>query len=156
MTLDEVLRDARASGDWSALVAWLPYANFLSLRITAERERFACTLPFAERLIGNPRLPALHGGAIGGFLECTGVLYLLWHMDTAALPRIINFSFDFLRSGRPEDVQADVHMVKQGQRIAHLRIAAWQASRDKPIAVGHGNFLLEPNPPATAPKPSRA
>ena len=156
MTLDEVLREARASGDWSALVAWLPYANFLNLRIAAQGERFACTLPFAERLIGNPRLPALHGGAIGGFLECTGILSLLWHMDSTALPKIINFSFDFLRTGRPEDVQADVHMVKQGQRIAHLRIVAWQASPDKPIALGHGNFLLAPIPQSAGPKASRA
>jgi hypothetical protein len=53
-------------------------------------------------------------------------------------------------------VQADVHMVKQGQRIAHLRIVAWQASPDKPIALGHGNFLLAPIPQSAGPKASRA
>jgi hypothetical protein len=33
-------------------------------------------------------------------------------------------------------------MVKQGQRVANLRIQAWQESPDKPIALGHGNFML--------------
>jgi acyl-coenzyme A thioesterase PaaI-like protein len=37
-------------------------------------------------------------------------------------------------------------MVKQGQRVAHLRIEAWQSSPDKPIAIGHGNFMLKPAP----------
>jgi acyl-coenzyme A thioesterase PaaI-like protein len=152
MTLDQVLTQARASGDWSALVGWMPFASFLKLRIDADGERFACTLPFEERLIGNPRVPALHGGAIGGFLECAGMFYLLWHMESMALPKIVNFSFDYLRTGKPEDVHAQVHMVKQGQRIAHLRIEAWQASPDKPIAIGHGNFLLKPNPDSKDPQ----
>lgn len=146
MTLDQVLAQARASGDWSALVEWMPFANFLKLRIDADSESFACTLPFEAKLIGNPRVPALHGGAIGGFLECAGMFYLLWHMESTALPKIVNFSFDYLRTGKPEDVHAQVHMVKRGQRIAHLRIEAWQSSPDKPIAIGHGNFLLKPNP----------
>ncbi len=152
MTLDQVLTQARTDGDWSALVQWMPFAKFLKLRIDADAEHFACTLPFEERLIGNPRVPALHGGAIGGFLECAGMFYLLWHMESTALPKIVNFSFDYLRTGKPEDVHANVHMVKQGQRIAHLRIEAWQASPDKPIAIGHGNFLLKPNPDSKEPQ----
>jgi acyl-coenzyme A thioesterase PaaI-like protein len=76
------------------------------------------------------------------------MFYLLWHMDSADLPKTINFTFEYLRSGRPEDVYANVFMVKQGQRVAHLRIEAWQSSPDKPIAVGHGNFMLKPAPSA--------
>jgi len=33
-------------------------------------------------------------------------------------------------------------MVKQGRRVANLRIEAWQSSPDKPIALGHCNFML--------------
>ena len=54
------------------------------------------------------------------------------------------FTFEFLRSGRPVDTYASVFMVKQGQRVAHLRIEAWQSSPDKPIAIGHGNFMVKP------------
>jgi acyl-coenzyme A thioesterase PaaI-like protein len=144
MKLAEVLSDARATRDWSRLVDAIPYARFLNTRIEVKGDIFSCVLPFEDRLIGNPAVPALHGGAIGGFLECTGVFYLLWHMDSADLPKTIDFSFDFLRPGRPVDTYANVFMVKQGTRIAHLRIEAWQSSPDKPIATGHGNFMLKP------------
>jgi acyl-coenzyme A thioesterase PaaI-like protein len=144
MNLNDVLSAARASRDWSLLVRSIPYAHFLDMRIDVKGDIFSCVLPFENKLIGNPALPALHGGAIGGFLECTGMFYLLWHMDSADLPKTISFSFDFLRSGRPQDTYANVFMVKQGQRVAHLRIEAWQSSPDKPIAVGHGNFMLKP------------
>jgi acyl-coenzyme A thioesterase PaaI-like protein len=86
----------------------------------------------------------VHGGAIGGFLECAGLFYLLWDMDSVDLPKTINFTFEYLRSGRPVDTYANVFMVKQGKRVAHLRVEAWQSSPDKPISVGHGNFMLKP------------
>ena len=62
--LAEVLAAARAGGDWNALVAWVPYAKFMGLRIDVDADQFRCTLPFTNTLIGNPRLPALHGGAV--------------------------------------------------------------------------------------------
>lgn len=145
--LHDVLSASRVSGDWRPLVAWMPYASFLNMRIQIEGDEFRCALPFDNKLIGNPRLPALHGGAIGGFLECTGMFYLLWHMESSELPKIIDFSVDFLRTGRAEATHAGVVMVKQGQRVANLRVQAWQSDADKPIAIGHGNFMLKPGPP---------
>jgi acyl-coenzyme A thioesterase PaaI-like protein len=144
MNLNDVLTASRASRDWTPLVDLIPYARFLNMRIEVKGDQFSASLPFDQKLIGNPVLPALHGGAIGGFLECTAMFYLLWHMDSSDLPKTINFNFEFLRSGRPEDVYANVFMVKQGQRVAHLRVEAWQSSPDKPIAIGHGNFMLKP------------
>jgi acyl-coenzyme A thioesterase PaaI-like protein len=145
--LHDVLSAARASGDWNPLLAWMPYAQFLNMRIQIEGDQFRSALPFHDKLIGNPQLPALHGGAIGGFLECTGMFYLLWHMESSELPKIIDFSIEFLRTGRAEATHASVVMVKQGQRVANVRVQAWQSDADKPIAIGHGNFMLKPGPP---------
>jgi len=36
------------------------------------------------------------------------------------------------------------NMVKLGARVASIGVTAYQADPDKPIAVGHGNFLLMP------------
>jgi acyl-coenzyme A thioesterase PaaI-like protein len=142
MNWTEQINHARAQGDWSEVIQAVPFARFLDLRIDVKGEEFTCVLPFQEKLIGNPILPALHGGATGGFLECAGLFYLLWHMDSLDLPKTIDFNIDYLRSGRPQDTYANVVMVKQGQRVANLRIQAWQSSPDKPIALGHGNFML--------------
>ena len=130
-----------------ALTDSIPFARFLGLRILVTKGRFDCLLPYREMLIGNPVLPALHGGAVAGFMECAGMLYLLWHRDSVGLPKAIDFSIDYLRSGRPEDTHARVHLIKHGQRVAHLRIEAWQSSPDKLIATGRGNFFLRPAAP---------
>jgi acyl-coenzyme A thioesterase PaaI-like protein len=144
MTIESIVAAARVSRDWAPLVDLVPYARFLGMRLDIRGDQFSACMPFNQKLIGNPALPALHGGAIGGFLESAGLFFLLWDMDSVDLPRIINFTFEFLRSGRPVDTYASVFMVKQGQRVAHLRVEAWQSSPDKPIAIGHGNFMVEP------------
>lgn len=144
MNVNAVVTSARATRNWTPIVELVPYARFLGMRLDIRGDLYTACMPFDPKLIGNPALPALHGGAIGGFLECAGMFYLLWHMDSADLPKTINFTFEYLRSGRPEDTYANVFMVKQGQRVAHLRVEAWQSSPDKPIAIGHGNFMLKP------------
>ncbi|MBI5911787.1 MAG: PaaI family thioesterase [Betaproteobacteria bacterium] len=142
MKFADISTSCRASNDWGPLVQSVPYARFLNLRIDIKGEEFTCILPFHQKLIGNPVLPALHGGATGGFMECAGMFYLLWQIDTQTLPKTIDFNIDFLRTGLARDTYANVVMVKQGRRVANLRIEAWQSSPDKPIALGHCNFML--------------
>ncbi len=142
MKFAEILTRCRATNDWGPLVQTIPFARFLNLRIDIKGDEFTCILPFDQKLIGNPILPALHGGATGGFLECAGLFYLLWQMEIQTLPKTIDFNIDYLRTGLPRDTYANVVMVKQGRRVANLRIEAWQSSPDKPIALGHCNFML--------------
>ena len=142
MKFAEILTRSRASNDWVPLVECIPFARFLNLRIDIKGDAFTCILPFDQKLIGNPVLPALHGGATGGFLECAGMFYLLLQTETQSLPKTIDFNIDYLRTGLPRDTYANVVMVKQGRRVANLRIEAWQSSPDKPIALGHCNFML--------------
>ncbi len=142
MKFSNILARCRASNDWTPVVESIPFARFLNLRIDVKGDTFTCILPFDQKLIGNPVLPALHGGATGGFLECAGIFYLLLQTETRSLPKTIDVNIDYLRTGEPQDTYANVVMVKQGRRVANLRIEAWQASPDKPIALGHCNFVL--------------
>ena len=145
-SIQQVLANARASGDWNLLTELVPFARFQGIRVQADGDQFSCLLPYDLKLIGNPTLPALHGGAVGGFLECTAMFYLLTHLDCTEMPKTINFTFEFLRSGRAQDTFAHVFMVKQGQRVVRLRIEAWQTNPDEPITVGYGSFMVSAPP----------
>ncbi len=139
----DILADCRASNDWTPLVQHIPFAQLLKLRIDANGDAVTCIMPFDQKLIGNPLLPALHGGSIGGFLECAGMMYLLMQTETRILPKTLDFNIDYLRSGKPQDTFAKAVVVKLGRRVAKLRMEAWQSSADKPIALGHCTFMLE-------------
>jgi acyl-coenzyme A thioesterase PaaI-like protein len=126
------------------LLQRIPYARFLGVRMQLHGDEMTGVLPFAEHLIGNPLLPALHGGVIGAFMEMTAIGQLLIAESLMRQPRPVDVSIDYLRSGRPVDTYARTVIKKVGRRIANVQVEAWQDARAAPIAVLHGHFLLTP------------
>ena len=126
------------------LLQRIPYARFLGVRLELHGDEMTGVLPFAEHLIGNPMLPALHGGVIGAFMEMTALGQLLIVEKLMRQPRPVDVSIDYLRSGRPVDTYARAAIKKVGRRIANVQVEAWQEARAAPIAALHGHFLLTP------------
>ncbi|MBW8302933.1 MAG: PaaI family thioesterase [Brevundimonas sp.] len=126
----------------SALLDRLPYARFLGLESEQDGDVLTVTMPFAERLIGNPMLPALHGGATAALLELTAVAQVALVWPRLRLPRPINVTVAYLRSGRPVDVHARARISKAGRRVAHVLAEAWQEDESQPIASLTAHFLV--------------
>ena len=120
----------------------LPYARFLGLTTVRDGDALVVTMPFADRLIGNPILPALHGGATAALLELTAVAQVAALYPRLRLPRPINVSVAYLRSGRPRDVHASARISRAGRRVAHVLAEAWQDDPSQPIAALTAHFLL--------------
>lgn len=120
----------------------LPYARFLGLITASDGDSLIVTMPFADRLIGNPMLPALHGGATAALLELTAVAQVATLYPRLRLPRPINVSVAYLRSGRPKDVHARARISRAGRRVAHVLAEAWQDDPAQPIAALTAHFLL--------------
>ncbi len=143
----------------AALVAGVPYIRFLGARFERRGDELTAVLPYAEALIGNPQLPALHGGATAAFLEMTAIISLGWAMlwprieggapvpeagALPALPKTIDFTIDYLRTGLPRDAYARARITRIGRRYASVTAEAWQDNRDRPIAQAAGHFLMPP------------
>jgi uncharacterized protein (TIGR00369 family) len=126
----------------SDLLQRLPYARFLGLEGRMEDETLTVVMPFADKLIGNPLLPALHGGSTAALLEMTAIAQVALAYPRLRLPRPINVTVSYLRSGRPVDVLARARISRAGRRVAHVLAEAWQEDADQPIATLVANFLL--------------
>ncbi|WP_293824419.1 PaaI family thioesterase [uncultured Brevundimonas sp.] len=125
------------------LLATLPYARFLGLKTLLNGDEVTVVMPFADRLIGNPMLPALHGGSTAALLEMTAMAQLALAFPSARLPRPINVTVAYLRTGRPIDVFARAKISRAGRRLAHVQAEAWQEERAQPIASLTAHFLLD-------------
>lgn len=143
MTLVERLADAKRTGDYQALIDAVPYSRFLGLtaRIDDTGE-LVTTMRYADQLIGNPTLPALHGGTLGALLESAAIFELLWRAETVVLPKTITITVDYLRSGQPVDTHARGIVTRHGRRVTNVRVEAWQADRAVPVATAHAIFLV--------------
>jgi len=120
----------------------IPYARLLGLRVERDARGLVCVLPFSDAIVGNARLPAVHGGVLGSFLEMTALFGLLDESEGERIPKPINFSIDYLRSAGPSNTRGRAGIVKLGRRIANVRVLAYQADPAKPVAAGIGNFKL--------------
>ena len=132
----------------TAALARVPYATFLGVRAELKGDELTLVMPYAERLIGNPLLPALHGGVVGALMELTALTQLAVAAKSEKFPKTIDIGIDYLRSGRPVDTFARARVVKIGRRIANVQAEAWQEARDKPIAAMHGHFLMPDDSPS--------
>ena len=141
-----------------SLVAGVPYIGFLGITFDRRGDELTALLPFDDKLIGNPLLPALHGGATAAFLEVTGIIELAWttlwedmeagRADMGSyppMPKTIDFTVDFLRSGLPRDAYARARVNRSGRRYASVQIEAWQDNRARLFAQATGHFLM-PDP----------
>ncbi len=127
----------------------IPYIEFLGIREVPGAEVPMFRLPYQAMLIGNPHLPALHGGVVAGFAETAALLHLVRTLGGAKLPKGIDFSVDYLRAGRPEETFAQCELVRVGARVALVQVRCWQSAPDRPIVVARGHFLLTaPQDPA--------
>lgn len=137
------IAEARAAGDPDRLVQAIPYARWLGLSARLEDGAVIATMRYADHLIGNPALPALHGGTLGALLESAAIFELLWSSETVVIPKTITITVDYLRSARPVDTFARGVVTKQGRRVANVRVEAWQGDAGALVASAHAHFLVK-------------
>ena len=145
-----------------ALVGGIPYVRHLGIVFERRGDELTGILPFDDKLIGNPVLPALHGGVTAAFLETTASITLAWSrlwdqiesgaldpdkLDAASMPRMpktIDLTVDYLRSGLPRDAYARARIVRSGRRYASVQVEGWQDNRERLHASATGHFVMPP------------
>lgn len=140
--LSEAFAEARANDDPQALVALVPYCMFLGISARFEGGRIVSSMRYDPALIGNPTVPALHGGTIGALLESAAIFQAAWEAEPLAFPKTITLTIDYLRSGRPVDTHARAKIVKRGRRVLSVHAEAFQEDPDKPITSAVVHLLV--------------
>ena len=145
------------------LTSAIPYSKFLGVTFERRGDELTAVMAYRESNIGNPALPALHGGATAAFLELTALVGLSWEelwprietgeiapedidlSQTMRLPKTIDLTIDYLRSGLPRDAYARARVIRAGRRYASVQVEGWQDNRARPFAHATGHFLMPSN-----------
>ncbi len=144
-TFEEILKTANAQADDHTVLKAIPYAGLIGMDFQRFGHDVIFKLPDNPDNIGNPVLPAVHGGVVGGFMEMSAAMHLLMFMDTPTMPKIVDFSLDYLRAVKGgRDTYAECQVVRQGSRVANVIINAWQTRREEAVATARAHFLLAP------------
>jgi uncharacterized protein (TIGR00369 family) len=133
-----------------AETAFITHIGAEVLEMVAGKSRMR--LPWRQDLVGDPDSGIVHGGAITGLLDhACGMSVgsaLREHRPFATL----DLRIDYLKAARPrEDIFVEAECFKITHEIAFARGIAYQDSRDAPIAIATGNFMMTSTPfPAKA------
>lgn len=142
---EQLIQAAHEKGDYQDVLKAIPYAQLIGMGFQRFGNDVMFRLPDNPDNIGNPILPAVHGGVLGGFMEMSAALHLMMMLDTAAMPKIVDFSLDYLRAVKGgRDTFAECQVIRQGSRVANVIINAWQTKREEAVATARAHFLLAP------------
>ncbi|GLS84706.1 PaaI family thioesterase [Paraferrimonas haliotis] len=143
MEFSQALEQHIQAHDYDGLLTLFPYAQFLGMQCQGFGDEFVFVLPARESNIGNPTLPALHGGVISGFMEMSAMIHLMLAMQTTKVPKIVDISIDYIRAGLQKESYVRCQITRQGRRVANVNIVAWQDNRRQPIATARAHFLID-------------
>lgn len=141
--LINAVRLAREAADLGPLLSLVPYAAYLGMQAEPTDDGLLFHLPFRDDLVGNASLPALHGGALAGFMEMAALLATTVAERQQRIPKPVDFSLDYLRSAGPRDTHARCKLVRHGRRVAMVQVSSWQQDESTPVAVARVHLLLE-------------
>jgi uncharacterized protein (TIGR00369 family) len=121
-----------------------PYVEFLNIHQQAQVDAGPVfRMPFKGELVGNPVLPAIHGGVLAGFGETAMILHLVaTNPPREEVPRGVDFAIAYMRSAKPVDTFAQSTTVRQGNRVALVMVSIWQDDPSRPVAQARGHFLM--------------
>jgi len=128
--------------DLHRLIERLPYARHLKLCVAKVAGRHCIRMPFRNELIGNMILPALHGGTLGALMEITALTACQQLDALHRMPKLIDSTMDFLRSGRARDTFAMAKIIRSGQRVITVHVDCWQDDPSNVIAIMRMQLLV--------------
>lgn len=120
----------------------IPFARSLALVIEETDGKLHTRMPYAAHVVGNPKVPALHGGALASLMQLAATAELIRATGAAKAPRVFSITSEYLRSAVLEDTLASATVVSRSRRFANLRVELRQPSSDRPIAAATVQFKL--------------
>jgi uncharacterized protein (TIGR00369 family) len=124
-----------------------PHARHLRMRVVETGPGAATlSLPYDERLIGDPARRVVFGGVITTLIDQASGLAVACAMEELAAIATIDLRVDYLRAADPGlDLFARAECYKLTRNVAFVRASAWERSSDDPFAGCLGTFMIGAN-----------
>lgn len=129
------------------LVEHVPHAKAIGLMVEdAKRGEAWLSVPYAEKLIGNPETGVIHGGVITSLLDnACGIAVQLALPERVSIATL-DLRIDYMKPATPKlDLMAHTHCYKVTKNIAFVRGTAYHTDEEDPIATCVGTFMLAAN-----------
>ncbi|MFH2010237.1 MAG: hotdog fold thioesterase [bacterium] len=122
----------------------IPFNRFLGVTVRQfDSGLVQLELPARDEFIGNPMLPALHGGVISSLLDTAGGGAVWSQVGNGEAVSTVDLRVDFLRPGRQLPLVGQGKVVRLGNKVGVTELRAFHpGAQDKPVAAGMGVYNI--------------
>lgn len=146
MTDDEITEEHIALMK-DVLIQHVPHARALGMNVVnAKRGEAWLSVPYDEKLVGNPQTGVIHGGVITSLLDNACGIAVQLALPARMSIATLDLRIDYMKPATPKlDLTAHTHCYKVTTNIAFVRGTAYHTDEDDPIATCVGTFMLAAN-----------
>ena len=127
-----------------AFIDALPHSRALGMRVERFEDGHAVlSMPYDERLVGDPATGVLHGGAISALIDTASGASVMAHPTAPVSTATLDLRIDYMRPATPgQRVTAHAHCYHVTRTVAFVRVTATDDDAERPVATGSGAFAL--------------
>jgi len=127
-----------------AFIDALPHSRELGMRVERFEDGHAVlSMPYDERLVGDPATGVLHGGAISALIDTASGASVMAHPTAPVSTATLDLRIDYMRPATPgQSVTAHAHCYHVTRTVAFVRVTAMDDDTGRPVATGSGAFAL--------------
>ncbi|MBK9259254.1 MAG: hotdog fold thioesterase [Polyangiaceae bacterium] len=127
---------------------FIPFNKWLGVKVEhIDRGHITLSIPWRPEFVGDPTVPALHGGVIAAVADAAGGVAVWTGLkNPASRLSTVDLRMDYLRPGREEKLIADAKVVRVGARLGWADVQCFHPSAETELVASARGVYAIKNP----------